>query len=86
MRMYGAKERAPDDMSVLARTASGSQEVIFDVGDEDGRATFELEHTFLQRGDGILSGGQRGHDSQTERPTGPSDEAQFRYLIFIIIP
>ena len=42
MRMYGAKERAPDDMSVLARTASGSQEVIFDVGDEDGRATFEL--------------------------------------------
>ena len=38
-------------MSVLARTASGSQEVIFDVGDKDGRATFELEYTFLQRAD-----------------------------------
>ena len=43
MRMYGAEKRAPDDMSVLARTASGSQKVIFDVGDKDGRATFELD-------------------------------------------
>ena len=67
MRMYGAKERAPDDMSVLARTASGSQEVIVDVGNEDGRVTFELEQTFLQRADGILSGGQRGHDSHRLR-------------------
>lgn len=67
MRMYEAKERAPDNTSVLARMASGSQEVIFDVGDEDGRATFELEHTFLQRADGILSGGQRGHDSHRLR-------------------
>lgn len=52
MRIYGAKERAPDDMSMLARTASGSQEAIFHVGDKDGRATFKSEHTFLQRADG----------------------------------
>jgi len=37
MRMYGATERAPDEMSVLARTTSGSQEVRFDyVNDGDG--------------------------------------------------
>jgi len=47
MRIYGAKERAPDDISVLARTASGSQEAIFHVDDEDGRVTFKSEHTFL---------------------------------------
>lgn len=47
IRIYGAKERALDDISMLAQTASSSQEVIFDIGDKDSRVTFKLEYTFL---------------------------------------